>query len=143
MCEEYRPSIFQADGAGIQNQVGEVFDDAIAVDNPSWYDDQFPRHEPQDLFSKDPGSPQRRDQTESKSHVRCPPTGLTHAETTFGTQEQGIVIDEDMDIDGDAERVGQAENFVFEGSTIGLEWAIVPSREPRAGELCRCQRRRL
>ncbi|OLY82971.1 hypothetical protein AYI68_g2901 [Smittium mucronatum] len=57
MCEEYGPSIFQAGGAGIQNQVVEVVEDAITVNNSFWYDYQFPVHEPQGPFNQNPGNP--------------------------------------------------------------------------------------
>ncbi|OLY80126.1 hypothetical protein AYI68_g5784 [Smittium mucronatum] len=102
MIKKYGPTIFQADRAGIQNQVGEVLDKVIAVDKPSWYDYKFLEHEPQGPFNQNPGPPQRGNQTvetwkdkveipgelyrESPNHVSCPPTGLTHAETKFRTQ---------------------------------------------------------
>ncbi|OLY83651.1 hypothetical protein AYI68_g2206 [Smittium mucronatum] len=89
-------------GESKENQVGEIFDFAIIVDNPSCYNYRFPGHEPQSPFNQDSGPPQRSDQTvdtwqddvempgelywESSSHVSFPPTGSTHAETTFGAQ---------------------------------------------------------
>ncbi|OMJ14871.1 hypothetical protein AYI70_g7630 [Smittium culicis] len=41
---------------------------------------------------------------ESPSHFEGPTTGLTFAETTFGTQEQLIVTKENIEIDSDADR---------------------------------------
>ncbi|OLY84758.1 hypothetical protein AYI68_g1071 [Smittium mucronatum] len=80
-----------------ENQVGEVFDDAIIFDNPSWYDYRFPGHESQGPFNQDPGPPQRSERTvetwqddvempgelylKSSSHFSCHTTGLTHVET--------------------------------------------------------------
>ncbi|PVU95345.1 hypothetical protein BB561_001890 [Smittium simulii] len=159
MQEKYGPSIFQTDRTGIQNKVGEINNNAISVDYPSWYGNQFTEHEPQSFFLKDSGPPPRSDKTieswpddvempgelywESPSYVGCPTPGSSNAETTLGTQEQVLIIDEDMDINCDTHRTRQTEPVVLERPTGSLEWPIAPSRNPRAGNLHRCQRHRL
>ncbi|PVU87670.1 hypothetical protein BB561_006235 [Smittium simulii] len=116
--------------AGIQNKVREVDNNAISVNNPSWYGNQFTEHKPQSSFLKNLGPPPRSDKTieswpddvempgelywKSPTYVDCPAPRLSNAETTLGTQEQVLMIDEDMDI-----------NY------------------PRTGTLYRCQRHRL
>ncbi|PVU91960.1 hypothetical protein BB561_004095 [Smittium simulii] len=148
MQEKYGPSIFQTDRAGIQNQVREVDNNAISVNNPSWYGNQFTEHEPQSSFLKDSGPPPRSNKTieswpdnvkmpvelywESPSYVGCPTPGSSNAETTLGTQEQVLIIDEDMDINCDTHRTRQAEPV-----------PIVSLGDPRTGTLYRCQRHRL
>ncbi|PVU90869.1 hypothetical protein BB561_004670 [Smittium simulii] len=159
MQDKYGPSIFQADRTGIQNQVREVDNNAISVNNPFWYGDQFTEHEPQSSFLRDSGPPLRSDKTieswpddvkmpgeiywESPSYVGCHTPGSSNAETTLGTQKQVLIIDEDMDINCDTHRTCQTEPVVLERPIGSLEWSIVPPGDPRTGTLYRCQRHRL
>ncbi|OMJ12302.1 hypothetical protein AYI69_g7794 [Smittium culicis] len=122
--EKYGPNIFQANWSGIQNQVRKVVDDAITVDKPSWYGYKFPELEPQCSFLQGPGPSTRSGETiyswpddveipcefywERPRHVGVPNIGAPNVESTFGTQEQLVVINEDMDIDRDTERAHQA-----------------------------------
>ncbi|PVU92343.1 hypothetical protein BB561_003884 [Smittium simulii] len=155
MQEKYGPSIFQTDRAGIQNKVREVDKNAISVENPSWYGNQFTEHEPQSSFLKDLGPPPRSDKTieswpddvempgelywKSPSYVGCPTPGSSNAETTLGTQEQVLIIDKDMDINCDTHRARQTEPVVLERPIGSLEWPIVSPGDPRTGTLYRCQ----
>ncbi|OMJ30025.1 hypothetical protein AYI69_g445, partial [Smittium culicis] len=80
---------------------------------------------------------------ESPGYVSCPTSGSPNAETTLGTKEQCLVIDENVEINGETYRACQTEPFVLEGTTSSLERPIVPPGDPRTGTVYRCQRHRL
>ncbi|OMJ08851.1 hypothetical protein AYI69_g10911, partial [Smittium culicis] len=159
MYKEYRPNILEADGAGIQNQTREVVYNSITDNNPSGDGYQFQEHEPQGSFLQDSRPPPRSDEAieswpddvempgelywESPGYVSCPTSGSPNAETTPGTKEQCLVIEENVDINGETYRACQTEPFVLERPTSSLERPIVPPGDPRTGTVYRCQRHRL
>ncbi|OMJ18570.1 hypothetical protein AYI70_g5285 [Smittium culicis] len=72
---------------------------------------------------------------ESPSHVGGPTTGSPHVEATFYTQEQFIVINEDMDDDNYIDRTCQEKSFVLKRKISNLEGSIFPPRDPGAENL--------
>ncbi|OMJ28172.1 hypothetical protein AYI69_g2354 [Smittium culicis] len=77
---------------------------------------------------------------EGTENVYSTSSGTINVEEALRTEENLPLQDEIMDIECDPDRTGDPESTILDQQTEIIEWAFLPTRETRTGDLHKCQR---
>ncbi|PVU87853.1 hypothetical protein BB561_006145 [Smittium simulii] len=121
-------SLFQAFGAWLQNQRGEIVNIPISIDYPLGNDNIAV---PSKFCWKGSG------------HVSGSSSRTTYATPSTRAKELLLKEIEIMDVDGGSDKASNSESTLLEESAKDVERALVSARDSRSGSLHRCQRQSL
>ncbi|OMJ27714.1 hypothetical protein AYI69_g2844 [Smittium culicis] len=128
MFDKHRHSVFQANRSGLYH-IGEADYDPDSINYAHRNGDKLARIDPQGPCFQYQG-PQTRGH---KNHESW--------DGDFEIAEERLPLqDEIMDIECDSDRTGYPESTILDQPAEIMEWFVLPTREPRTGDIHRCQR---